>query len=34
MSQSSHKMYSNDIVKFQESTTILDACTKKSLEAY
>ena len=28
--QSSHKMYSNDIVNFQESTTILDACTKKS----
>ena len=28
--QSSHKMYSNNIVKFQESTTILNACTKKS----
>ena len=28
--QSSHKMYSNNIVNFQESTTILDACTKKS----
>ena len=27
--QSSHKMYSNDIVNFQESTTILNACTKK-----
>ena len=28
--QSSHKIYSNDIVNFQESTTILNACTKKS----
>ena len=28
--QSSHKMYSNNIVNFQESTTILDAWTKKS----
>ena len=28
--QSSHKMYSNNIVNFQESTTILDGCTKKS----
>ena len=27
--QSSHKMYSNNIVNFQESTTILDSCTKK-----
>ena len=26
--QSSHKMYSNNILKFQESTTILNACTK------
>ena len=26
---SSHKMYSNNIVNFQESTTILNACTKK-----
>ena len=26
--QSSHKMYSNKILNFQESTTILDACTK------
>ena len=26
--QSSHKMYCNDIVNFQESTTILNACTK------
>ena len=28
--QSSHKMYSNNIVNFQESTTILNACTKES----
>ena len=28
--QSSHKMYSNKILTFQESTTILNACTKKS----
>ena len=28
--QSSHKMYSNNIVNFEESTTILNACTKKS----
>ena len=28
--QSSHKMYSNNIVNFQESTTILNVCTKKS----
>ena len=28
--QSSHKMYSNNIVNFQKSTTILNACTKKS----
>ena len=27
--QSSHKMYSNNIVHFQESTTILNACTTK-----
>ena len=27
--QSSHKMYSNNIVIFQVSTTILNACTKK-----
>ena len=27
--QSSYKMYSNNIVNFQESTTILNACTKK-----
>ena len=28
--QSSHKMYSNNILNFQESTTILNACIKKS----
>ena len=28
--QSSQKMYSNNILNFQESTTILNACTKKS----
>ena len=28
--QSSHKMYSNNILNFQEFTTILNACTKKS----
>ena len=28
--QLSHKMYRNNIVNFQESTTILNACTKKS----
>ena len=28
--QSFHKMYSNKILNFQESTTILNACTKKS----
>ena len=27
--QSSHRMYSNNVVNFQESTTILKACTKK-----
>ena len=27
-------MYSNNIVNFQKSTTILNACTKKSLENY
>ena len=32
--QSSHKMYSNNIVNFQESMPILNACTKKSLETY
>ena len=32
--QSSHKIYSNNIVNFQESMTILNACTKKSLETY
>ena len=28
--QSSHTMYCNNILNFQESTTILNACTKKS----
>ena len=28
--QSSHKMYINKILNFYESTTILNACTKKS----
>ena len=28
--QSCHKMYSNNIVNLQESTAILNACTKKS----
>ena len=28
--QSSHKVYGNNILNFQESTTILNACTKKS----
>ena len=28
--QSSHKMYNNNILNFQESTTVLDACIKKS----
>ena len=27
---SSHKIFSNKILNFQESTTILNACTKKS----
>ena len=31
--QSSHKMYSNNILNFRESTTILNTCTK-SLETY
>ena len=29
ISQSSHKMYSNNIVNFQEPTPILNACTKE-----
>ena len=29
--QSSHKMYSNNILNVQESTTIFNACTKKSV---
>ena len=32
--QSSHKMYSNNILNFQESTTILNAYSKKGLETY
>ena len=28
--QSSHMIYSNKIVNFQECTTILNSCTKKS----
>ena len=32
--QSSHRMYSNNRLNFQESTTILNACTKKSLETF
>ena len=32
--QSSHNMYSNNILNFQESTTILNACTKKNPETY
>ena len=28
--QSSHKMYNNNILNFQESMTILNACTKQS----
>ena len=32
--QSSHKMYNNNVVNFQESTTMLNAYTKKSLETY
>ena len=32
--QSSHKMYRNNILNFQESTRILNAHTKKCLETY
>ena len=32
--QLSHKMVSNNILNFQESTTILNASIKKSLETY
>ena len=32
--QSPHKMYSNNVVNFHESTTILNTCTKKSMETY
>ena len=36
ITQPSHKMYSNNILNFQESTTILNACKKKQkrLETY
>ena len=32
--QSFHKTYSHNILNFQESTTILNVCTKESLETY
>ena len=32
--QSSHNMYSNNILNFEESTIILNACTKKRMETY
>ena len=32
--QSYHKMYSNNIQNFQECTTILNACIRKSLKSY
>ena len=32
--RSSHKMYSNNILNCQESTTILNTCTKKNLETF
>ena len=32
--QSPHKMYNNNMVNFQESTTILNASTKKCLETF
>ena len=34
LGQSCHKMYSNNILYFQESTIISNACTKKRLETY
>ena len=34
MGQSSHKMYSHNILNFQESMTILNACTKKKSISY
>ena len=34
ISQSSHKIYNNGTLNFQESTTILNACTKKLVETY
>ena len=33
-SQTSHKMYSNNVMNSQESTTILNACTEKSGNVY
>ena len=32
--QSPHKMYSNNVLNSQESTTILNACTKERLKTY
>ena len=32
--QSSHKTYGNNILNFEESMIILNACTKKGLETY
>ena len=32
--QSSHKMYSNSILNFQESMTIFNACTKKVFKLF
>ena len=32
--QSSHTIYSNNIVNFKETTPILNACTKKSMKSY
>ena len=34
LGQSSHKVYSNSILNFQDSMTILNACTKKGPETY
>ena len=34
ITQSFHKIYSNNIVNFQESMTILNAHKKKSMETY
>ena len=32
--QSSYKIYSNNILNFQESSTILNSCTKKKMSAH